>query len=121
MVCAKATVSDEAARLKRAEMLAPFYGLSVERARFLASCAHSGTTHNNTGSFNKAEFIPYSDEPLIREAARLGISLHDTAEMMNMPAEKVAAYGFAFVPVSTAPKPLRGSFYNLLAAGDDNE
>lgn len=115
-------MSDEATRLARSEALAGFYGLSVERARFLASCAHSGVTHNNAGTYSKAEFIPYSDEPLIREAARIGISLRDTAQMMNMPEDDVAAYGFAFVPVSTAPKPLRGNFYNLLAdAGEDDE
>ena len=89
-------------------------GLSPERAAFLSSCAHQGFERDET-----TRHIPYSDEPLIREAARIGISLKDTATMMGMTNEQVAAYGFTFVPKTLKYNPPGVSVHNLFT--EDHE
>lgn len=100
---------------ERAEVL----GISYERALFLVACAHDGRTHNNKGSFDREVSIPYDVAVPIKEAARLGINIKDIAEMMDMTEAEIAAYPFDFPEKTTAVRPMRGGFYNLLAHGDD--
>lgn len=90
-------------------------GLTYDRALFLSKCAHIDETHNNAASYDRGNSIPYSDEVALREAARLGIGLRDTADMMNMTPEQVASFGIPFAEKSAMPRPLRGGLYNLLA------
>ena len=80
--------------------------IPFERALFLASCSH----YNNRGRCD----IPYSDLPLIKEAYRLGIGFEDTAKMMGMTNEELAAYNIPFPEKSRLPKPPGFGGYNLL-------
>lgn len=77
--------------------MAKLLSLDLERARFLAACSHDDTGRAKDGdSSDRGQNIPYDDGVLIREACRIGISLRDTARMMKMTREQVAAYGLKF-------------------------
>ena len=83
-------------------------GLSPERAEFLAACSHQGY-----GRDEQTRHIPYDHLPLLREAARLGISLNDTAKMMEMTQAAVAAFGVRFPHKTTKPNPPGATRQNL--------
>jgi hypothetical protein len=71
-------------------------GLTPERAAFLAACSHVGAVRDaNT------KRIPYDPLVLIREAARMGISRKDTADMMQMRPDELDGLGVSFPPATT--------------------
>lgn len=76
------------------------------RAEFLASCSHESNLPSDR--------IPYDQTVLLLEAFRMGIGLKDTAKMMGMKREELAAYGIPFPRRSKIPKPPGFGSYNLL-------
>ena len=85
--------------------------IDPDRARFLASCSHD---QGNFDKNNRTESIPYDPAVQIAEAYRLGIGLKDTAEMMDMTIEQVAAHGLPFPEKTAFSKPPNSTRYNLL-------
>ena len=77
-------------------------GISLERATFLSVCSCNAATR---AAAKQAINIPYDPIVQLREAARLGISARDTAEMMQMTYEEVVATGFNFPRRSTLKRP----------------
>jgi len=57
--------------------------------------------------------IPYDPDVQLAEAARLGISARDTAEMMGLPYELVVASSHPFPRRSTVKRPPGQSHYCL--------
>jgi hypothetical protein len=98
-------------------------GLSLARAYFLLACAKDDTTHSRTGpKIDRGQSIPYDPGVLIREAFRLGISLKDTATMMEMTSEQIAAYGLPFRARSAfSPPPGQSKIYNLFPPEPNNQ
>lgn len=80
--------------------------IPFDRALFLASCPHT----TPSGGVE----IPYDEGVLVREAFRLGIGFTDTAEMMGLTCEALAAYGIPFPSRSRLPKPPGFGGFNLL-------
>lgn len=98
-------------------------GLSLARAHFLLACSKDDTTHSRTGpAIDRGQSIPYDPAVLIREAFRLGIGLKDTATMMEMTPEQVAAYGLPFRARSSFPPPPgQSKIYNLFPPEPNNQ
>lgn len=84
--------------VERAQLL----GISLPRAIFLASCAHVPRAKERG---LPATSIPYDPDVQLAEAARLGLSARDTAEMMDMTLADVLASGHPFPPRSTVRRP----------------
>lgn len=74
-------------------------GISLPRARFLAACSynHFSPTTSTVRRFT----VPYSDLPLIAEAARLGMTRTQAAQMMGMTYDQIGAFGIHFPIAST--------------------
>jgi len=85
-------------------------GISYERAVFLSACASNAATK---AAAKNAINIPYDPIVQLREAARLGISARDTAEMMGMSYEDVVATNFNFPRRSKGRRPPGQSRYCL--------
>ena len=85
-------------------------GVDIERARFLASCAHADDLRKDK---HAGIVIPYDPIPQLREAARLGINAPDTAKMMGMTQAEVSAYGINYPAKSFHPMPEGASVHNL--------
>ena len=104
----------ESFRLLDLEERAEYLGISIERARFLATCSHNDDgAGNSRHQCYRDETIPYSDLPLLQEAHRLGIGLKDTAEMFGWTVEKVASYGIPFREHSLIKRSSGTSNYTL--------
>lgn len=85
-------------------------GISLERATFLSACSCNAATR---AAAKHAINIPYDPLVQLREAARLGISARDTAEMMGMSYEEVVATNFDFPRRSKGRRPAGQSRYCL--------
>jgi len=90
-------------------------GISPARARFLAACSynHFSPTTTTVRRFT----VPYSDLPLVAEAARLGINRVDTAKMMGMTPDEISQFGIRFPARTTRRLNAGSTTHNLL--GDD--
>jgi hypothetical protein len=84
--------------------------VDIERAKFLASCAHADDLRKDK---HTGIVIPYDPIPQLREAARLGINAKDTAKMMGMTIEQVSLDGINYPARSTHPMPEGASVHNL--------
>lgn len=108
MVC-----NNERARFLNFVERAIILGVSYERARFLASCAHGEEARIES---NRTKVIPYDPAVQIKEAFRIGIGLKDTANMMQMSKQEIMSYGLPFSDNSAFKNPSRSStVYNLLS------
>jgi len=90
-------------------------GISPARARFLAACSynHFSPTTTTVRRFT----VPYSDLPLVAEAARLGINRVDAAKMMGMTPDEISQFGIRFPTRTTRRLNAGSTTHNLL--GDD--
>ena len=90
-------------------------GISPARARFLAACSynHFSPTTSTVRRFT----VPYSDLPLVAEAARLGINRADAAKMLGMTPEQISQFGIHFPTRTTRTLSAGTTTHNLL--GED--
>jgi hypothetical protein len=84
--------------VERAQLL----GISLPRAIFLAQCSHVPRAKERG---LPACSIPYDPDVQLAEAARLGLSARDTAEMMDLPYDVVVASGHPFPARSSVRRP----------------
>jgi len=91
-------------------------GIAPARARFLAACSYNHFSPKP--STNRPFTVPYSDLPLVAEAARLGMSKAQAAAMMGMTVEQIAAFGIQF-PARSTYKMAPGNSTPTLLAHDD--
>ena len=108
MVC----VNESRRRLEFVER-AQLLGISLPRAIFLAQCSHVPRAKERG---RPACSIPYDPDVQLAEAARLGLSARDTAEMMGMALDAVLASGHPFPPRSNVRRPPGQSSFCLFQA-----
>lgn len=91
-------------------------GIAPARARFLAACSFNHFAPKP--STNRPFTVPYSDLPLVAEAARLGMTRTQAAAMMGMTYEQIGAFGIQF-PAASTYKMAPGMNTASLLAPDD--
>lgn len=94
-------------------------GIAPARARFLAACSFNSLSPKTTT--NPPFTVPYSDLPLVAEAARLGMTRSQAAHMMGMTYEQIGAFGIQFPAASTYRMAPGMNVPSLLAPDDDTD
>lgn len=94
-------------------------GIAPARARFLAACSYNHFSPKP--STNPPFTVPYSDLPLVAEAARLGMTRTQAASMMGMTYEQIGAFGIQFPTASTYRIAPGMNVPSLLAPDDDTD
>lgn len=94
-------------------------GISLPRARFLAACSYNSLSP--TTSTVRRFTVPYSDLPLLAEAARLGMTRTQAAHMMGMTYEQIGAFGIQFPSASTYRMAPGMNVPSLLAPDDETD
>lgn len=91
-------------------------GIAPARARFLAACSYNHIAPKP--STNPPFTVPYSDLPLVAEAARLGMTKTQAAAMMGMTIPQLDAFGIQF-PARSTYRVAPGNTVPSLLAPDD--